>query len=97
MLGQNHGCAPKKDPHGLPLLSSGHPCWTAYATESIGLNDWRAVCSETGTYSSVGGRWNRAKKAPRQRPTRHGPVRISSTADCWQRGTAPVRCNADAL
>jgi hypothetical protein len=71
MLGQNHGCPPKKDPHGLPLLSPGHPCWTAYATESIGLNDWRAVCSETGTYSSVGGRWNRAKKAPRQRPTRH--------------------------
>ena len=33
------------------------------------LNDWKAVCPETGTYSLVGGRWNRATAVPRQRPT----------------------------
>jgi hypothetical protein len=51
----------------------------AYTTERIGLNDWKAVCSETGTYSVVGGQWNRAMSVPRQRPTQLGAPHISCT------------------
>ncbi len=35
------------------------------------MNAWKAVCTERCTYSLVGGRWNRAVNAPRQRPTQH--------------------------
>ena len=35
------------------------------------MNERKAVCIERCTYSLVGGRWNRAVNAPRQRPTQH--------------------------
>src|SRR5260370_19140901 len=70
-LGQNHGCPPEKDPDGLPPLSSGYPCRTAYPTKDIGMNERKAVCIERCTYRLVGGRWNRAVNVPRQRPTQH--------------------------
>jgi hypothetical protein len=60
------------------------------ATKSIGLNAWKAVCSETGTYSLVGGRWKRAAYAvPRQRPTQLRALQISRTsARRWQGNAA---------
>ena len=81
-MGQNHGDPPKKNPRCVSLLSSGYPCRTAYTTESIGLNDWKAVCSETGTYSLVGGRWNRAISVPRQRPTQLNSLEIPRAFAC---------------
>ena len=79
-LGPDHGSPPKKDPCSLPPLSPGYPHWTAYTTEGIGMNDWRAVCAETGTYSSVGGQWKRANSVPRQRPTQLGALGNSASA-----------------
>ena len=35
------------------------------------MNKRKAVCIERCMYSLVGGRWNRALGAPRQRPTQH--------------------------
>src|SRR5437588_11551882 len=101
-MGQNDGYPPKKDPGGVPLLSPGHPCWTAYTTKSIGLNNWKAVCPETGTYSLVGGRWKRATSVPRQRPTQLGLEQISCSpgrrwsGDTAFRGHARVSQNARA-
>jgi hypothetical protein len=77
----------------LSPLPSGYPCWTPYTTESTGMNDWKAVCLETGTYSLVGGRWKRADSVPRQRPTQLGPLAHSDLACllvqqkcfCWKR------------
>src|SRR5438132_6751259 len=96
-MGQNDGYPPKKDPGGVPLLSPGHPCWTAYTTKSIGLNDWKAVCPETGTYSLVGGRWKRATSVPRQRPTQLGALEIPRTFDRRVSRDDPPRNHAGAV
>src|SRR5436305_9617553 len=101
-MGQNDGCTQEKDSNGLPPLSSGYPCWTVCTTKSTGLNDWKAVCPETGTYSLVGGRWKRATSVPRQRPTQLAAVRISPASGGGRRrgtvaGSAPRGVQAEGL
>src|SRR6266446_10031639 len=96
-MGQNDGYSPKKDPRRLSPLPSGYPCWTPYTTESTGMNDWKAVCLETGTYSLVGGRWKRADSVPRQRPTQLGALEIPRTFDRRVSRDDPPRNHAGAV